>query len=77
MLSQKKKNFRAHRVREQEFLSKARQRKDRNIVFNPDTGAGTSDNRCNECANFRGIYVEKVSLGLAQICLRKECSSLL
>jgi hypothetical protein len=46
-----------------EFISRAGHRKDRNIVYNPDMGVGTSDNRCNGCSKARGIYVEKVGWG--------------
>jgi hypothetical protein len=59
------------------FISKAKQRKDRHTVHSPDTGAGTSDNRCNECSYTPWVFmVKKWVGGLAQICLRKECSSL-
>jgi hypothetical protein len=63
-------------VETKKFISKARQRKDRNIVHKPDMDAGTSDNRRKECSNIRSIYGEEVGWGLAQICFRKECSSL-
>jgi hypothetical protein len=43
-------------VETKNFTSKARQRKDRYIVYNPDMGEGTSDNRCNECFNFKGVW---------------------
>jgi hypothetical protein len=44
--------------RDQEsFLAKEGKRE---IIQNPDVGAGISDNRCNECANVKGIYDKKV-----------------
>jgi hypothetical protein len=42
-------------VETKKFISKVKQRKDRNRVHRPDPGSGTSDNMCNECSNIRGI----------------------
>jgi hypothetical protein len=42
------------------FVSKAKQRKDRNIVHSPDVGWDTSDSRYKECSHVRGIYGGKV-----------------
>jgi hypothetical protein len=55
-----KKGFRAWREKSRKLISKAKQKKDRNVVHSPDMDAGTSDNRCSEGYNIRDIYAEKV-----------------
>jgi hypothetical protein len=57
-----KKNLRTRQDRDQESLL-VKQSKER-IVYNPEMNAGTSDNRCNECSDIRGIYGEKVGCGV-------------
>jgi hypothetical protein len=47
-------------VETKKFIGKARQRKDRNAVYNLDMSVGTSDNRYKDCSNIRSICGEKV-----------------
>jgi hypothetical protein len=46
------------------LISKAKRRKDEKIVHNPYMGAGTSDNRGNECSNIMGIYTKNIGSSL-------------
>jgi hypothetical protein len=58
------------------FTSKVKQRKIRNTVHNPVMGVGTSDNRCNEYFNIRGIYGEKVDWRFGSHLPQENCSCL-
>jgi hypothetical protein len=54
-----KKNFRTHQGRDQESSLVKQSKGNIEIVHNPDMGAGTSDNRQNECSNIRVFMVKK------------------